>query len=153
MDWLLVLIEQSPPAHWLRYSRWGYASVNTLHVLGIALLVGAIVPLDLRLLGWRPRLSIQVLAGLLLPTATGGLLLALVTGAWLFSSRASEYAGQPLFLLKLSLILLALGNALASLRVGTAQATPTQRHFFAGASLFLWLAVLFAGRWLGFVAG
>ncbi|HEX2479362.1 MAG TPA: hypothetical protein VHK45_08790, partial [Geminicoccaceae bacterium] len=54
MESVLDALVASAPAQWLRFSRWGYAAVNTTHVLGIALLVGAILPLDLRLLGlWR----------------------------------------------------------------------------------------------------
>jgi hypothetical protein len=51
---LLAAVESTALAEYLRGARWSYAAVNGIHVFGIALLVGAIVPLDLRLLGlWR----------------------------------------------------------------------------------------------------
>ena len=55
VDAVLAAVEASGLATALRFSRgWGYAAVNTAHVLGVALLVGAAVPLALRLLGlWR----------------------------------------------------------------------------------------------------
>ncbi|SHF41333.1 hypothetical protein SAMN02745148_02562 [Modicisalibacter ilicicola DSM 19980] len=153
MEALLALLEQSPPAMWLRFSRWGYAAVNTLHVLGIALLVGAIVPLDLRLLGWARGLPLLPLTRLLQRVAIGGLLLALVTGALLFASRATEYASEPLFVFKLGLIALALGNALLfNLGPGVEHASPRRRRLAGGLSLLLWPGILVAGRLLAFVA-
>ncbi|MFC3285808.1 hypothetical protein [Litchfieldella rifensis] len=153
MGALLSLLEQSSLAQWLRVSRWGYASVNTLHVLGIALLVGAIVPLDLRLLGWRRSIPLVPLARLLQGAAIAGLLLALATGPLLFIGRATEYADQPLFLTKLTLISLAIVNALV-LNLGSGIAHATSRHLriAGGISLLLWPAIVIAGRFLGFVA-
>ena len=54
MESLLDGLAATPLSEWMRFSRWGYAWVNTGHVLGIALLVGSIIPMDLKLLGaWR----------------------------------------------------------------------------------------------------
>jgi len=54
VDAALAALEGTALAQALRVSRWGCAAVNAGHVLGVALLVGAIVPLNLRLLGlWR----------------------------------------------------------------------------------------------------
>jgi hypothetical protein len=52
MEAFLAAVEATAPAQYLRASRWGYAAVSGAHVLGIALLVGAVVPLNLRLLGF-----------------------------------------------------------------------------------------------------
>jgi hypothetical protein len=65
--------------------RWTYASVNAAHIVGIALLFGAIVPLDLRLMGWRRTVPIGTMARVLLPVAIAGLA-ALVAGLALFLS-------------------------------------------------------------------
>lgn len=151
LEWLTI-VEQSFPAQWLRFSRWGYASVNTLHVLGVALLVGAIVPLDLRLLGGWASLPLKPLASLLQHVALGGLLLALPSGMLLFAIRATEYAGQPLFLVKLSLVALALFNALVFKIAFSPTRHPILSRFAAGTSLVLWPTVLVSGRFLGFVA-
>ena len=56
----------------LRRSRWVYPLVNAGHIVGLALLFGAIVPLDLRLLGLWQRVSLGVLARTLLPVAIAG---------------------------------------------------------------------------------
>lgn len=153
MEALLSLLEQSTLAQWLRVSRWGYAAINTLHVLGIALLVGAIVPLDLRLLGWRRSLPLVPLARLLQGAAIAGLLLTLATGPLLFIGRATEYTEQPLFLAKLALISLAIVNALMlNLGPGVAHATARRLRIAGGISLLLWPAIVVVGRLLGFVA-
>lgn len=152
MEELLTRLADTPPAEWMRLSRWGYAGVNALHVLGIALLVGAIVPLDLRLLGWRRRLPLTALGRLLQPVAIAGLLLALTTGALLFLADPGGYAATPLFLAKLTLIGLAIANALAlNLGPGLAGASPGRLRIAGVLSLGLWFAALAAGRFLAFI--
>jgi hypothetical protein len=151
---LLTSLADTALAEWVRLSRWGYAAINALHVLGIALLIGAIVALDLRLLGWRKRLPLRELGRLLQPVAVAGLLLAIATGALLFLADPSGYAAMPLFLLKLALIALAIANALLlNLGPGLAHATPRRLLVAGMLSLLLWPAVLLAGRMLAFVDG
>lgn len=154
MDSLVALLSETALAEWMRLSRWGYAGVNTLHVLGIALLVGAILPLDLRLLGRHPGLPLGDAARLLQPLAILGLGLALASGALLFLAGPGDYLAMPLFLLKLSLVALAIANALW-LNLGPGLAGATRRHLrlAGGTSLLLWLAILVCGRLLAFVAG
>ncbi|MGR4066616.1 hypothetical protein [Billgrantia sp. C5P2] len=152
MDALLAWLGETALAEWMRLSRWGYASVNALHVLGIALLIGASVALDLRLLGWRRQVPLQELGRLLQPVAAVGLGLAIMAGALLFLADPGGYADMSLFRLKLALIALAIANALLlNLGPGLASATP-RRLLVAGiVSLLLWPAVLLAGRFLAFV--
>ncbi|QOR37361.1 hypothetical protein HNO52_01665 [Billgrantia diversa] len=152
MEALLSWLGETALSEWVRLTRWGYASINALHVLGIALLLGTIVALDLRLLGWRKRLPPRELGRLLQPVAVVGLLLAMATGSLLFLADPSGYAVMPLFLLKLALIALAIGNALLlNLRPGLANATPRRLRLAGMLSLLLWPAVVLAGRFLAFV--
>ena len=152
MDAVLDALVGSAPAQWLRFSRWGYAAVNTTHVFGIALLVGAILPLDLRLIGLWRSVALVPLARVLVPVAAAGLLLAMTTGAFLFITRAPEYAAIELFLVKLALIATGAIHAL-SLHFGySLQNASRARLRTAGAtSLSIWLAVLVCGRLLAFV--
>lgn len=152
MTALLAWLAETGPADWMSQSRWGYASVNALHVLGIALLVGAIAALDLRLLGWRQALPLTALARLLQPVAMAGLLLALATGSLLFLADPTGYAAVPLFWIKLALAALAIANALLlNLGPGLAHASLRRLRLAGGLSLSLWLATLAAGRFLAFV--
>ena len=152
MEAVLDALVASAPAQWLRFSRWGYAAVNTTHVLGIALLVGAILPLDLRLLGaWR-SVPLTPLARVLVPVAATGLLLAVTTGAFLFITRADEYAALDLFLVKLALIAAGAVHALSlHLGSGLRHASEARLRAAGAASLSLWLSALVCGRLLAFV--
>lgn len=152
MEAVLDALGSSPLAQWLRFSRWPYAAVNTAHVLGIALLVGAILPLDLRLLGaWR-SVPLEPLARILIPVAATGLLLAMATGALLFITRASEYAALDLFLVKLTLIGAGAVHALGMhLGAGLQDASPARLRLTGATSLALWLSALVCGRMLAFV--
>lgn len=156
MDWL-GWIEALPPAAILRGNATLYLLVNAAHILGIGLLVGAILPLDLRLLGVLRDGPLAVLAPFLVRVAATGLALALVTGALLFSVKPADYAANPAFLAKLGLVALGLINiALQHWGAGwDAMADghrPTARHrLLAGISAVIWITALIAGRWIGFV--
>ena len=140
-----------PGADWLRQSATAYLFVNAAHILGIAVLLGAILPLDLRLLGLFRRFPLEVLAPFLVRCAAAGLSLALLAGAWLFSVKPDEYLANPAFRWKLALLALALVNvALQHRGAGPLPLSPAVR-IRAGISLCLWLSVLVAGRWIGFV--
>ena len=80
-----------PGAVWLRDSGTAYLFVNAAHILGVGLLVGAIIPLDLRLLGLFRHAPLAVLAPFLSRAAATGAVLAILTGLWLFSVKPAEY--------------------------------------------------------------
>lgn len=146
-----------PGAVWLTRSGTAYLFVNAAHILGIGMLVGAILPLDLRLAGLFRSFPVQVLAPFLARAAACGLGVALLTGAWLFSVKPVEYAGNTAFLIKMGVLAFALVNV--SLQHGN-------RHYrqavaggpihgivrgLALVSVVTWIAVLVAGRWIGFL--
>ena len=90
-------------------------------------------------------------AGLLVPVAIGGLLLAIPAGLLLFATDARAYAASPLFQAKILIIGLAIGTALllrARARRGTASRHGTA--FAAGASILLWLGAIILGRLVGY---
>jgi hypothetical protein len=149
---VLEVIGGWPGASWLRQSATAYLFVNAAHILGIALLLGAILPLDLRLLGFLRRYPVGVLVPFLVRCAVVGLSLALLTGAWLFSVKPDEYLANAAFRWKFALLALALANV-GFQHWGTNGAlhmSPAAR-VRAGVSLCLWVSVLVAGRWIGFV--
>ncbi|MBP5856980.1 DUF2214 domain-containing protein [Marivibrio halodurans] len=154
MEALLAALEGNALAQGLRFSRWGYAAVNTAHVLGIALLVGAILPLDLRLMGLWRRVPLAPLARVLRPTAAVGLLIAAASGALLFATRASEYAALPLLQVKVLLILSGASAALLLHRAAGADlagAGAGRLRLHGALSLTCWLGALVCGRLLAFV--
>ncbi len=149
-------LQTSEPIVALRTSIWLYPLVNTAHLLGIALLVGAVVPLDLRLLGAYRTVPLSVLAPVLLPVVRFGFVLALLAGFALWAVRADEYLVDDVFRIKFVLILVALIN-IGLLHRGAAWRQALQDgpisagvRAAAASSIVLWLAVLFAGRLIGY---
>ncbi len=89
---------------------WSYGVINLVHILGIALLFGSILLLDLRLLGaWR-GVPLAVLSGPTTFMARIGFVLAVCSGLPMLSVNASEYIGNPFLLVKFPAIGLALLN-------------------------------------------
>ena len=144
-------LEATQLATHLRVSRWTYPLVNAGHVLGIALLIGAVAPLDLRLMGLWRRIPIAPVAAVVRPVAAAGLVLAVATGALLFTAGATEYAATRLFWAKMALVALALVNVGFHGGPGILTAPPVQQRLAGAASLGLWIAVLLCGRMLGYL--
>src|SRR5262245_23997671 len=117
-------IERSSLAVTLREHPWLYPGVEVCHILGFAILVGAAAMFDLRLLGLSRAISVEALAGHLLPWARAGLALAAPTGLLLFISDAVTLAANPAFQLKLVLIALAILNTVVFHR-WTARSLPS----------------------------
>lgn len=157
MEWLQWL-SQTPLAEALKRSGTLYLFVNAAHILSIGLIVGAILPLDLRLLGLFRGYPLSVLASYLSRSAAVGVLLAVTTGAVLFSVRPLEYAANPAFLTKLVLVGVGAANAMAirwsrgwKVALHGGGVSPLLR-LQAALSLLVWPAALVSGRWIGFVA-
>jgi len=155
----LVSVENLAFVSALRNSTLMYPVVNAGHILGVSLLVGGIVPLDLRLIGfWRTYL-VMVFVDVLRITAAVGLALAVICGALLFATAAPDYARSPLFQAKIALVLLGVLNALTLGRVMTRRdirslpmESPMPLDLRAGGllSLVVWISVLILGRLLGY---
>lgn len=146
-----------PGAQWLQGSGTAYLVVNALHILGIGLLVGAILPLDLRLAGFFRRVPLAPLVDFLARAAAVGVVLALTTGLWLFTVKPGDYWVNTAFRIKVLLLALALLNVVWQHRGGALAAAaasgrvPTGTRLRALASCVLWISVLLAGRWIGFL--
>lgn len=155
MGELFATLEASWLAEWARNARWGYAALNGTHIFGIALLVGAMVPLNLLRLGVDVGLPQADAARILVPSAVAGLLLAVGTGAVMFASRATQYAELPVFQAKMALVAAGAMLALAlALRHGPRMAgvAPGVLRRHAAISLGLWVLVLYLGRMIAFAA-
>lgn len=143
----------------LRNSVWSYPLVNAAHLIGVALLVGSIVPLDLRLLGaWR-SVPLAPLGGVLTRIAGAGLVIAMIFGTLLFITRASEYITSNIFISKMVVVAVGTANARAlrmmwpahvSEITATDGKTPARLQLAAGMSLATWLGALTLGRLVGY---
>lgn len=160
MDAFLSWMESSTLGHFMRGSwAWTYALVNLAHILGIGALFGAILILDLRLVGaWR-RTPLPSVTAPAAPIAAAGLVVAIGSGVCLLASNATEYAGNPFFAVKLPAIALGLVNAFALRRTrawrehGQRALSETERRqlaLLAIVSLASWTTAISAGRLIGY---
>jgi hypothetical protein len=153
-------LEHSPLGAFTRsLGVWSYGVINLAHILGIILLFGSILILDLRLLGaWR-----QVpLATLSRPTTTMariGFVLAVSSGIPMLTVKTTDYIGNPFLLIKFPAIALALVNVWLVHRSEAWRAhrvrelMPSERHRLkvgAALSLAFWLTAITSGRMIGY---
>ncbi|RAH99765.1 hypothetical protein DLJ53_18555 [Acuticoccus sediminis] len=153
MTEIWAALQSSAVAEWARTARWGYAALNGAHILGIALLVGAMVPLNLVRMG-AVRAPAEAAGRLLVPFAGAGLLLAVGTGAVMFASRAGEYAALGVVQAKLTLVVAGAATALllhARYGLYMQRAGRGRTAVHAAISLVLWVVVLALGRLIAFV--
>lgn len=138
---------------------WTYGIVNLGHILGIATLFGAILVLDLRLLGWWRSLPLAALSRACVSAAAAGFILAAATGIPMLATKGGDYVGNPFLLIKFPVIALALLNVLILHRSAAWRAhrlrdlEPPERNRLAvhgGLSLGLWLTAITAGRMIGY---
>ena len=137
---------------------WWFPFLESIHVLTATFLVGTVLMVDLRLLGLAALAHpVTRITSEVLPWTWSASLVSVVTGSALFATRASHYAGNRAFQVKVALLLLA-GINMAVFHLVTARgmvrwetaATTTGGARFAGAcSLVLWIGVMLAGRWIG----
>ena len=152
---LLAAIERLPVAGALKASFYAYPLVNALHILSIGMLVGAVVLMDLRILGLARGVEREPFLHMMRVTAALAFPVAVLTGLTLFSVRAGEYAANPAFQAKLALLVLVGLNFWAFRRVAAPAAAgapyPAAAKALAALSLALWPAILVAGRFIGFL--
>lgn len=133
------------------HSAAAYATVSALHVVGVALLFGPILLVDLRLVGLVTALDAPAMQ-VLRRTARIGLVLVLVTGVLLAATRPQEYLANRVFLAKLAVVAVGIANAVwFERRHGRLALDGAGARGAAAISLAAWLAALFLGRWIAFV--
>jgi uncharacterized protein DUF6644 len=123
---------------------WLFPVIQSVHLSGIAMLVGTIVLTDLRLLGYAlDRYSVEEIANKFGRWTRTGFAIMLTTGPVLFLSDVPRYATNPAFLLKMAMLLLAL-----LFHFAIHKRTTTQRHakVVAVVSILLWTCIVIGGR-------
>src|SRR5262252_6581547 len=136
-------------------SSWAFAVVESVHLLALAVIGGAVLMLDLRLLGLGDQ-PIERVARDAFPWFVGSLVVMLITGFGLFMSEAIKCYYSPPFWVKMGSLLLAMIFAFTVRRkvalAGEGQVRPIWLKVVAVVSLVLWFAVGASGRWIGFSA-
>ncbi len=154
---MLQWLEDSAWAVAIRQSVWLYPALEIVHITGIVLLVGPAFLFDLRLLGFSKNLPVRGLARHLLPWSRRSLLLVVPSGILLFITNAVTLGHDPVFWLKMVLLLTAGLNALVFHRFtlrpdiwSENTALPKSAKAAAIVSLIVWLAVITCGRLLAY---
>ena len=152
------VFEPSPEkfAELMTASKWWWAFMMDMHFVGLALLIGTVGILDLRVLGFAKQIPIDPLHRLI-PWAMAGFGINLVTGILAFTGMGNYYTYDWAFWLKmLAIMLLGLNVAAFYLTgafesvegLGPGEDAPPLAKFIAASSLFLWFTVITLGRYI-----
>lgn len=153
-------LDQTSVGTAIRQSLWLFPAIETIHLLGMAALVGTVGVLDLRLLGWAARQQrVSRLAARLIPWAWIGFCVQVITGVLLFSSEAVKIYGNPAFRLKMLLLFVAGVQALIFQTTVSQKlpswderpSLPLAAKLIGLSSILLWVGIVTAGRFIGFV--
>ena len=139
----------------IRMSPWAFAVIESVHLLGLAVIGGAVLLVDLRMLGFGLRdQAIAEIARAAFPWLVGSLIVMLLTGVGLFLSEPMKcYASVPFWVKMISLGLAMLFTFTIRRKVTMADETRVRSIWFklvALVSLTLWFGVGAGGRWIGF---
>jgi hypothetical protein len=156
MAWL----QGSAIGHAMRESGvWTYGVVNLVHILGVASLFGAVLVLDLRLLGLWRNITLAAISRPTVPVAVTGFAMAAISGVGLLATKATEYIGNPFIYIKfpaigLGILNVAALNSLSAWKQHRIRELSSREQsklaVFGGISLFCWLTAITAGRMIGY---
>ena len=157
MDNLLLSIETSALGQLVRNSIWLFPMAEILHFMGLSLLIGSLLVVDFRLLGYARNFPVAAVYRFL-PLALAGFSINLVTGTLFFCSDPFQYYFNVAFRLKMLCILLAGLNALyfaiavhdKAAGSSARDATPAIKAVSALSFMF-WLCVIVLGRFIPYV--
>lgn len=150
-EWL----ENTSVAIWVGESLWAYPFMLSLHVVGLAIVVGILSMIDFKLLGGFRGIKVGSMLSLL-KFAWIGFLINAVSGVFLFTSQASYFATSTVFLIKLGCIFIGailtkvMQNQLVAAGVA-GNAEDVSMKGFAVVSLLLWLVAITAGRLTAYI--
>ena len=154
MDDLLLSIETSALGQVMRDSVWLFPLAEILHFMGLSLLIGSLLVVDFRLLGFARNFPVAAVYRFL-PLALAGFGINLVTGAMFFFSDPFRYYPNIAFRLKMLFILLAGLNALyfaLTVHRHTTEEDPGAAVRTVSALSFLfWVGVIILGRFIPYV--
>lgn len=148
---LFESLEATPVGAGIKESVWLFPAIETVHLLALSLLGGAILLLDLRLLGLgltgQPASALERSTR---PWLIGAIATMIATGVLLGFSEALKLYDKPAFWVKMIALAAAVAFTFA-VRNPVARREPGQIGKVVGVvSLSLWLTVAIAGRWIGF---
>ena len=135
----------------LKSHLWAYPALEMVHISGIALLLGNLVLLELRVFGLGAALPVRELARLSLGLALSGFVIAAASGLLMFASQPAELLANRAFTLKMLLLFTAACNAAWFHGRGSLDKLDVRARVQMVVSTLIWLAVLACGRWIAYL--
>lgn len=154
-EWL----EYTPVAIWVGESLYGYPFMLSMHAIGLAIAVGIFAMRDLRLLGCFDGIQFASF-GRFAQLGWFGVVINVISGVFLFTSQATTFASSTPFLLKISMIFLAVICAAIIQNRVRAEASTWDRagsvasgsvRLLATASIVLWTGAIISGRLVAYL--
>jgi len=157
---ILAWVADTELAHLASHTRWVFAAAQSVHFMGLSLLLGSVTVLDLRILGWLRQIRIERLLSLI-PLALGGFAIQALTGFVMFSAEPSRYWKNPGFRIKMALLVVAGLNALwfwllehrKLAALGGNDSAGLSARLVAATSIAIWIAVITFGRFIPYLDG
>jgi hypothetical protein len=137
--------------NWIATHPWAYPALETLHLVGVALLVGNLVLFELRVWGAQPSLPVRPVARLSLGLALAGFVLAAGSGVVMLASQWVELQANRALWLKAALVVAAGANAAAFHLRGGLDKLDRIAQWQTALSMGLWLFVVACGRFIAYV--
>ncbi len=158
MDAFIVWLKATSLSQTLGASLWVWPAAETVHFIGLTLVIGIAGFFDLRLMGFLKRVPVSA-ARALMPFAVFGLVLNLLSGAIFILILPEQYANSGAFWAKLAFLAVAGINALMfetmlgsrTMHLGAGQDTPPAAKVVGAVSLIAWFGVLYWGRMLPYL--
>jgi len=141
---------QTPLAKAISQSMWGFAMLETVHIIGLTMLLGSIFVVNLTVLGVGMRRPAALLARELAPWGLGGFILMIASGVPMFMSAAMTYSGSVPFAIKMSLLVSAIAVQLSIHKIAGMYDGSAAGKLAACVSLLCWFGVAYAGRGIAF---
>jgi hypothetical protein len=155
---LVAALEASGLATGIRNSLYLFPLIESAHVVGLTMVFGTILIIDLRLLGLAStQRSFTAIAADVFKWTWLAFVVTVMTGALMFVTNASTYYNSAYFRAKMALLVLSGVNMLAfeltarrSVHIWDREVAPAAGRAVAVLSLAIWIGVIFLGRWVGF---
>ena len=158
LDVFVQWLRATSASEWINTSTWIWPLCESLHFMGLSLLVGITGFFDLRLTGFFRRVTVAA-ARELMPFALIGFAINVATGVVFLIGLPEQYARNPVWWYKVGFLMLAGLNALfyetrlsaKVLALDSSGGTPRAAQLVGLVSLLSWFAVLYCGRMLAFI--
>jgi uncharacterized membrane protein len=156
---LLEWLQASSWAGFIHKTAWAFTTVEVIHVFAVSMLIGTIAIVDLRLLGLTStRRPFAELSRKVLPFTWVAFVVVVIAGALLFISRATDYFVNPVFWIKMALIVVAGINMMIFEFITVRdvqkwnldQTPPPAARLAGGISITCWVMVIVLGRLIAF---